>query len=57
MLRPAQGGPTLEFAATGEPFECAGWTSENGPGTFVSADTALNAVPGIDAVNTRKLDD
>jgi cysteine-rich repeat protein len=57
VLRPAPSGPTLEFAATGEPFECSGWTTENGPGTFVGADTALNAVPGVDAANTRKLDD
>ena len=57
VLRPAQGGPTLEFAGTGQPFECAGWTAENGPGTFVNADTALNAVPGVDAANVRKLDD
>jgi cysteine-rich repeat protein len=57
VLRPAQGGATLEFIGTGEPFDCAMWTSEDGPGTFVSADTALNAIPGVDAANVRSLDD
>src|SRR6185503_7184560 len=57
VLRPAQGGPTLEFTGTGQPFDCAGWTTEDGPGTFVSADTALNAVPGVDGANVRKIDD
>jgi hypothetical protein len=57
VIRPAQGGPAVEFTAPGQPFDCAGWTSEDGPGTFASADTALNAVPGVDAANNRKLDD
>jgi len=57
VIRPAQGGPTLNFVGTGEPFDCAGWTSEDGPGTFVSADTALNAIPGVDGANLRKIDD
>jgi cysteine-rich repeat protein len=57
VVRPAQGGALFEFKTTGEPFDCANWTVENGPGTFVSADTALNAVPGLDAANIRKLDD
>jgi hypothetical protein len=51
VLRPAQGGPVFEFVGTGQPFDCSTWTSEDGPGTFVSA------VPGIDAANVRKLDD
>ena len=57
VLRPAQGGPTFEFVGTGQPFDCTAWTTEDGPGTFVSADTALNAVPGVDGANVRKLDD
>ena len=57
VLRPAQGGPPLQFVGTGEPFDCSDWTTEDGPGTFVNADTALNAIPGVDAANVRKLDD
>jgi cysteine-rich repeat protein len=57
VLRPAQGGGTLEFVGLGEAFDCTDWTTEDGPGSFVSADTALNAVPGIDAANVRELDD
>jgi hypothetical protein len=57
VLRPAQGGPTVQFVGTGQPFDCAAWTTEDGPGTFVSADTALNAVPGVDGANLRRLDD
>jgi cysteine-rich repeat protein len=57
VIRPAQGGPTLEFVGTGQPFDCSDWTTEDGPGSFVAADTALNAVPGVDAANVRKLDD
>jgi cysteine-rich repeat protein len=57
VVRPAQGGALFEFKTTGQPFDCSNWTTENGPGTFVSADTALNAVPGLDAANIRKLDD
>jgi hypothetical protein len=57
VVRPAQGGATFEFVGTGQPFDCTGWTSEDGPGTFVGADTALNAIPGIDAANVRVLDD
>jgi cysteine-rich repeat protein len=57
VVRPAQGGALFEFATTGEPFDCANWTNENGPGVLISADTALNAVPGVDGGNIRKLDD
>lgn len=57
VLRPLQGGPVFEFSATGAPFECSAWTSENGPGTLKSADTALAATPAIDAGNMRTLDD
>jgi cysteine-rich repeat protein len=57
VVRPAQGGTLFEFASTGQPFDCANWTVEDGPGTFVGADTALNAVPGTDAGNVRRLDD
>jgi cysteine-rich repeat protein len=58
VLRPLQGGPTIEFAATGQAFDCSTWTTEDGPGTFVQADTALNAIPGVaDAANLRRIDD
>lgn len=57
VLRPLQGGPMFEFSLTGEPMSCAAWTVENGPGKLVSADTALNATPGIDGANLRRLDD
>lgn len=57
VVRPAQGGPVFEFVGTGQPFDCTGWTSEDGPGSFVAADTALNAIPGVDAANVRLLDD
>jgi cysteine-rich repeat protein len=57
VLRPLQGGPLFEFSATGAPFECSAWTSEDGPGTLKSADTALAATPTIDAGNMRTLDD
>jgi hypothetical protein len=57
ILRPLQGGPLFEFALTGEPFDCSAWTTENGPGKLLSADTALNATPAIDAGNLRRFDD
>jgi hypothetical protein len=57
VLRPAQGGSSLEFVGTGQPFDCGAWTTEDGPGTFVHADTALNAIPGVDAANVRRVDD
>lgn len=57
VIRPAQGGSLFEFASTGVPFSCSDWTTENGPGTFVQADTALNAVPNLDAANVRKMAD
>jgi hypothetical protein len=57
VLRPAQGGVALTFETFGEPFDCTAWTTEDGPGVFVSADTALNAAPNRDAGNIRILDD
>jgi hypothetical protein len=57
VLRPAQGGPVFNFVGTGQPFDCTAWTTTDGPGTFVQADTALNAIPGVDAANVRKMDD
>jgi len=57
VLRPLQGGPMFEFGLTGEPFSCGAWTTEDGPGKLVSADTALNATPGTDGANVRRLDD
>jgi cysteine-rich repeat protein len=57
VIRPAQGGGTLQFVSSGQPFDCSAWTTEDGPGSFVSADTALNAIPGLDAANLRKIDD
>jgi cysteine-rich repeat protein len=56
VLRAAQGG-TLEFSSAGQAFDCASWTVEDGVGAMISADTALNAVPGVDAANLRILDD
>ncbi|MCW5893339.1 MAG: CHRD domain-containing protein [bacterium] len=57
VVRPAQGGSLFEFNATGVPFSCEEWTTEDGPGSFVNADTALNAAPGLDAGNVRKMTD
>ena len=54
---PRAGRRDRQFAATGQPFDCSAWTTGDGPGTFVSADTALNAVPNVDGGNVRKLDD
>ena len=49
--------PYFDWAGTGQPFDCTAWTTTDGPGTFVQADTALNAIPGVDAANVRKIDD
>lgn len=57
VVRPAQGGAVFEFTSTGQPFDCSAWTTEGGAGILVSADTALNAVPGIDGANVRRFDD
>jgi len=47
----------FNFTGIGQPFDCTAWTTTDGPGTFVQADTALNAIPGVDAANVRKIDD
>jgi hypothetical protein len=57
VIRPLQGGPTLTFGTNGEAFDCAAWTTEHGPGAFVSAEVNLNAIAGADAATVRKLDD
>ncbi|MBM4268414.1 MAG: CHRD domain-containing protein [Deltaproteobacteria bacterium] len=57
VLRPGQGGAVLEFARTGQPFDCAAWTTTDGPGAILSADTALNASGSTDAGNIRRIED
>jgi cysteine-rich repeat protein len=57
VVRPEQGGAVMEFSTTGQAFDCSMWTVENDIGSMVSADTALNAIPGFDAANVRILDD
>jgi len=57
VLRPEQGGASIEFSTTGQAFDCSMWTTENDLGRIANADTALNAIPGVDAGNVRVFDD
>lgn len=57
VVRPEQGGALLQFTRSGQAFECAAWTTTDDVGALATADTALNAIPGTDAVNVRIFDD
>lgn len=49
-LNTVQGGD-VELARTGEPFDCANWTSESGPGQLVGPIVGFNPLAG-DVANT-----
>jgi cysteine-rich repeat protein len=57
VVRSEPSGGLLEFIGAGQAFDCSAWTTTDDVGALANADTALNAVPGVDAANVRVLDD